>query len=458
MKKQNYSYPEFFQRILPTAPDDFAEILNFTDACPPGPVLEIGAGTGRSLGIIKSRPHHLLEPDQEMVAIMRNHPSAGLSNVSIINESFPYRALESEFYSAIYMVYGTIGELNPICVCLSEMFRILQPGGCVLISAINPLTFKASSLGIYRSKACRGKLDLSEVSYTIPVRDLGEGEYQTHLWRREDGFSQHFTVRQYFPSIDKWLFMIKESGFELISELESLNSSSEITIKLKKPVSDRNHKTKLAIEKVYDAMAERYDEAISKASYGMEPWLSPKLNDLVGLHPRVVDLACGTGLVGDLFERKQIKFSQLIGYDISEQMVNTCVQRNIYSDVCRLDLSTGLPGVGALTTDIITAFGFLEFVPDDEFVLKDLRRALVIGGELLCTFEYCPTGAKEDYVSIVANGHELKRRRRSIESVKQILISSGFGITEIELRAGYRSPTNGLDVEYVFVHAKREVL
>lgn len=454
MKKKPYSYPQFFQQILDSAPDDFSDILNFIDECPPGPILEIGAGTGRTLGLIKTRIHHLLEPDPEMVSIMKGKPSDQLSNIEIINEGFPCVDLASEYYAGIYLVYGTIGEINPICVALGELYRILKPGGIVLISMINPLTFKADPLGIYRSKPFKDSLDLNEVSYTIPLHDLGVGEYQTHFWCRENKHNQHFIVKQYFPLIEQWLFMIREIGFEMCTSHEGLTSSQGFTIKLQKP-SMKLSGPKLAIEQVYDAMALKYDEAISKASYGMEPWLAPILDEIVGLHPRIIDLACGTGMVGDLISRKHILFSQLIGYDISEQMVQICINRNIYSFVCRLDLSSGLPGVGGLTTDIITAFGFMEFVPDDRLVLRDLHRVLTIGGELLCTFEYCPSEG-DDWVTIVANGQEIKRHRRSINSVKETLASCGFSYIKIDKRPGYRSPTNGLEIEYLFVRAKRE--
>jgi predicted TPR repeat methyltransferase len=401
--------------------------------------------------------HLLLEPDPEMVMLLAARAKE-VGNARVIEGGFPYDDIHDASLAGVFMVYGTIGEINPVCVAIQELARILMPGGKALISTINPLTYKASPLGIKRSKPFVEALDLSEVSYTIPLTSLGIGEYQTHFWSRQQGRNQHFTVRQYFPTVEVWQFLIEQAGLRLLTNSEALTENGDLMLLLEKPMPTKASVTFPAVREIYNKIGENYDQFLSNAHYCVPAWIAPHFDELKGLHPRIIDMACGNGLVGRMLAERKVECSELIGYDISEVMVNECHRAGTYDRLCRLDLARGLPGVGALTTDIVTGFGFLEFVPDDALVLRDIRRVLVIGGELYCTFELTENDKEIDFVESKVGSLVLQRRKRSRASIEALLLKEGFARISTEVKQGYISPTSGQSVMYLLVRAIREHL
>ncbi|MGK5084443.1 class I SAM-dependent methyltransferase [Bdellovibrionota bacterium FG-1] len=452
-----YTYPEFYLKAFSQMTNDAATIRLFTEQCPEGDILEIGGGSGRTLGFFTSRKHILLESDPEMIQIL-NRKINEYPHAVILNGRCPSIPAHDQSIAGVFAAFGTMGEINPICTTLQEIERVLIPGGSALLSLLNPLTYCSPPLGIYRSNFSKID-DLSFVANTLPNAILGAGEFQTHVWVRQPGFNQHFTIQQYFPTLNQWLILIEQAGLTLINEdtPEALNKSQVFSFLLKKSES-KTIVNKKTIEVIYDTVGTNYDQFISKAQYGVSDWLAPHLKRLSKLHPRIIDLACGNGYVGRLISDNEISCSELLGYDISAVMVKECQKSGSYSNVCRFDLNSGLPGVGGLTTDIVTAFGLMEFLPDPSSVLQDIRRILVLGGELLCSFEATDPGSNDDQVEMSFDGRTVVRYRYSQQSIEQRLTEIGLSKITIERRQGYRSPTTGQSVDYLFVHAVRERL
>lgn len=450
-----YSYPEFYLKTFSNIIDDAPSIQNFVAQCPDGPILEIGGGSGRTLGFFTSKTHVLLESDPEMLAVLEEKAKA-YPNARVVQGRCPVISTPSETFGGVFAAFGTIGEINPICVTLQEIERVLVPGGYALLSALNPDQYTSPSTGIYRT-ASMGLKDFSLVFNTLPVTSLGTGEYQTQIWLRQPGLDQHFTIRQYFPNLEQWIHMIEQAGLSLEMDRSKLAESVVFSFLLKKPLSKSNINKK-TVATVYDSIAPKYDQFISNAEYGLRDWITSYMDRLIGINPRFIDLACGNGYIGKLLTEKRIQCSELLGYDISPSMVSECTLSNLYTRACQFDLSFGLPGVAGLTTDVVTAFGLMEFLADPTPIIGDIRRILVLGGELFCSFEAVPLDSAEDQVEIYFRGQTLVRYRRSEKSVENYLRDAGFSKISIERRQGYRSPTTGESVAYLFVHALRETL
>ncbi len=96
--------------------------------------LEIGVGSGRfaaSLGIKLG-----LEPSRKMMEIAQGR---GIEVIGGVGESLPFRDSQFDFATMV----TTICFLDDVEVAFNEAYRILKPGGCLIIGFID----KGSSIG-----------------------------------------------------------------------------------------------------------------------------------------------------------------------------------------------------------------------------------------------------------------------------------------------------------------------
>ena len=434
-------------------------IQEFEGLCGDGPILEIGAGTGRTLGFIKNHECVMLEKDERMFAILAEEAKS-FPNVEILEGDSRALPFEKEYFSGVYLAFATIGELNPICVTLGEIHRVLRDDGKLFLFGMNPESFVPSHLGIFRAKELKLK-DFSVVSNTFTIRDQGMGEAQTHLSVKVPGASSHFSVSQYFPTIDQWKILLDELGFEPLNSLDSQHGSGIISIIAKKRMGAKiyaNQKQQSGVSQVYDSLSLSYESFTKDSNYGVPRWLSAQLAEYRGMHPLIVDLACGVGLVGKLIEVEDVKPNFLYGYDISQGMVERCRELSVYNSVVRFDISKGLPGIGALRVDVVTAFGLMEFVADCEPILYEIRRVLCLGGVALLTFELSDSEAGSTVQELRFGDASVKRYARPQHEIESLISKIGFDIISATKELGYRSPTTGAEVNYLYVKAKRTEL
>ena len=97
---------------------------------------------------------------------------------------------------------------------------------------------------------------------------------------------------------------------------------------------------------LYDAWAATYDDA-DVAAHMRSPapaMVADRLAALVDPRTEVLDVACGTGLVGAALAARG--FGSVDGLDLSPGMVRRARSRRVYHDVGPADLRTGVPGAG----------------------------------------------------------------------------------------------------------------
>jgi predicted TPR repeat methyltransferase len=221
---------------------------------------------------------------------------------------------------------------------------------------------------------------------------------------------------------------------------------------IKKELNDSNL---LPLIQFYDQAASTYSDIAAKAQYKVPAWLSTRLRKYKGVSPAVTDLACGNGLVGQIFEENNIITRQMYGYDISNEMLLECGKNKIYSHVSRCDLSQGLPTLADMSVDIITAFGLFEFLPNLTEILNDIKRILVTDGEIFCTFEASNSNMDEES-NFPGIGGDIKHYQRTEASIIKLFAECGLTIISIEKDIGYISPSKNIPVYYYFVHAIRK--
>jgi ubiquinone/menaquinone biosynthesis C-methylase UbiE len=112
------------------------------------------------------------------------------------------------------------------------------------------------------------------------------------------------------------------------------------------------------------------------------PWADPLL-DAVRLAPgdRVLDVACGTGIVARHAKARLGAAGTVVGVDVNAGML--AVARRVAPDIeWREGNATALPLHAKELFDVVTCQQGFQFVPDGSAAARELRRALAPGGRL----------------------------------------------------------------------------
>lgn len=95
----------------------------------------------------------------------------------------------------------------------------------------------------------------------------------------------------------------------------------------------------------------------------------------------VLDVGCGPGQTLDGFSRRQLRVR---GIDVSPEMIAAATRRHP-EDEYHVGDATALP-FGDASMDVTLCLGVLEYVPEPQQVLMELRRVLRPGGRLMVSF------------------------------------------------------------------------
>lgn len=87
---------------------------------------------------------------------------------------------------------------------------------------------------------------------------------------------------------------------------------------------------------LFDTFAPTYEQTLKNIHYQVVEKIAEEIPNLSG---RILDLGCGTGLVG---ETLKTQYNTFYGVDISEKMLEIARQKNIYSDLICQDITTYL--------------------------------------------------------------------------------------------------------------------
>ena len=131
----------------------------------------------------------------------------------------------------------------------------------------------------------------------------------------------------------------------------------------------------------YDRHATLYDSIMKACRYS--PTLKKLLNETplnLPEKPRILDMGCGTGLVGQYL--KERGFKKVVGVDASKGMLDKAAEKNSYSELKELFL--GLPDTFPREYhnrfDAITAAGILAEGHLDNKVFDEMLLSLKTGG------------------------------------------------------------------------------
>jgi SAM-dependent methyltransferase len=112
------------------------------------------------------------------------------------------------------------------------------------------------------------------------------------------------------------------------------------------------------------------------------PWAEPLLDD-VGLAPgdRVLDVACGTGIVARLAAQRLSGTGRVVGVDVSAPML--AVAREVAPEIeWRAGDASALPLLDGEQFDVVVSQQGLQFFPDRAAAAREMRRALAPDGRV----------------------------------------------------------------------------
>jgi predicted TPR repeat methyltransferase len=146
------------------------------------------------------------------------------------------------------------------------------------------------------------------------------------------------------------------------------------------------------VKSVFDEFAATYDEALKQLGYQGPQLIASAVSAQFGSPPHqlvVLDAGCGTGLCGPVLR----PFSrQLIGVDLSTEMVERARERNVYDDVVVAELTEYMKGQPN-RFDLIVAADTFNYFGALEEPLANAAGALQETGLLIFTLEHIDASA-----------------------------------------------------------------
>lgn len=193
------------------------------------------------------------------------------------------------------------------------------------------------------------------------------------------------------------------------------------------------------VAEYFDWYAHRFDEHLTKGLNYVGPRVTTESLSTVraGRLGRVLDLGCGTGLVGaELGDRSD----HLVGLDLSSQMLEIARKRDIYDELIEGEIVASLANMSPAVFDAVVATDVLVYVGALEATFEQVRRVLAEDGVFVATFE-----AAESEATWVLT--ETGRYQHSPGYLEATAHAAGFAhvtVAEATLREEYGEPVKSL--------------
>ncbi len=203
-------------------------------------------------------------------------------------------------------------------------------------------------------------------------------------------------------------------------------------------IHNRTDKTSLNqyVQTLFDSFASTYDDTMEHLEASVLNEAIHVINNL----PRqdfknVLDLACGTGKFGMLFNQPT---QQLVGVDISEKMLAIACQRNVYTQLVQQDVHIYLEETDEIF-DLIIGIELTNYLPELERLIKGVSYRLSDTGYFLLSIE---KSEKEDiWLSLQGRYQYREAYVRSLLSIHGLNATQSF---EIDLRKEGHGTQKGL--------------
>jgi predicted TPR repeat methyltransferase len=193
------------------------------------------------------------------------------------------------------------------------------------------------------------------------------------------------------------------------------------------------------MQELFDAYASRFDTTlVGQLKYRVPRRVADMIQaDSPGLDVSILDLGCGTGLLGVYLGRIGRAF---VGVDLSTKMIQQARRHAIYTEFRETGLLDELRATAEGTYDYVTALDVFIYVGDLSDVIPAAFKALRNGGRLIFS---CET-AQESEAALVLRPS--KRYAHTVSSIEALCRDAGFSSCTIEpftLRFERKVPVEG---------------
>ena len=138
-----------------------------------------------------------------------------------------------------------------------------------------------------------------------------------------------------------------------------------------------------AVQTYYDDWADSYDTTLRGWDYRAPEDAADLLAPHLAAGARVLDVGCGTGLLGQALHRRAAV--TLDGVDISAASLRRAQGRGLYARLLCHDLQKLPLPVADDAYDVAASVGVLTYIPDAEALLREMCRAVRRGGTITFT-------------------------------------------------------------------------
>lgn len=133
----------------------------------------------------------------------------------------------------------------------------------------------------------------------------------------------------------------------------------------------------------YDRWAQSYDHDLTSWSYQAPAVVTQTVLEHLPDAAYVLDVGCGTGLVGRELRSKGFA-GRLLGLDIAAAALDVARKDDIYDSLEQANLQERLP-LDDNTVDAVVCVGVMTYLPDVEAVWREFSRVTQPGGLVVAT-------------------------------------------------------------------------
>lgn len=283
--------------------------------------------------------------------------------------------------------------------------------------------------------------DLPELSNNLALILKDMGDYERSLDLMMNAFTKDKMNTEFSVNIAETLIMFyksePEKALNIAKKWVDLDANNVFA---KHTLASFNNDSKnidmLYVKELFDKFASTYDETMEKIKYAVIKKVS-ELN--IEFYGNVLDLGCGTGVFANCIKKDNIK--QLIGVDISQNMLNLAEKKRVYTNLFNKDAYTFLTE-NNIMFDFMVAFDVFEYISDIEKLFTKINAKTII---------FNIETAKEDIIDTILtyNG----RIKHNPEYIKQILATSGYTVKH-EYNIDLRQENDDIVAGVLFVATK----